>query len=155
MANETEKGLIELVAMDRIEIPISSMSGKLKRQKPKFAADLGIDGTFEGERAYARVETSGKMKARGMREGIKVFAEEYPRHAKILDGMIEHEREKRETHLYFGMNEDCRITSDDYMGVMKNLGFSETRAREFYPELMNVSRNLSKKRDEERSVLIY
>ena len=103
---------------------------------------------------YARVEDEDKMKARGMKSGIEVFSEEYPRHGKILKGMIEHERAKTETHLYFGMYEGCRLTSDDYMGVMEDLGFSETRAKEFYPELMNVSRNLSKKRDEERSVLI-
>lgn len=33
----TERQLIELIATDRIEMPISSMSGKLKRQKPKLA----------------------------------------------------------------------------------------------------------------------
>jgi hypothetical protein len=39
---------------------------------------------------------------------------------------------------------------------MTNLGFTETTAKRLYPELMNISRNLAKKRDEgeERSILI-
>jgi hypothetical protein len=151
---KTENELVKLVAMDRIEIPISSMSGKLKREKPKYAARLEIEDSFEGERAYARVESEDILKARGMKDAIAEFGKEFPRYGKILQGKIEEKRAKRETHLYFGMNEGCRITSDDYMGVLTDLGFSETRAREFYPELMNVSRNLSRKRDEERRVLI-
>jgi hypothetical protein len=53
------------------------------------------------------------------------------------------------------MNEGCRITSNDYMGVMTDLGFTEATARDLYPELMDVSRNLAKQRDEgERSILV-
>ena len=52
------------------------------------------------------------------------------------------------------MNENCRLSEGDYMGVMESLGFTQTMARNLYPELMQVSRNLSKKRDEERSILI-
>ena len=38
MTNETlERQIIQLIATDRIDIPISSMSGKLKRRKPKLA----------------------------------------------------------------------------------------------------------------------
>ena len=40
------------------------------------------------------------------------------------------------------------------MGVMKSLGFTEAISRDLYPELMEVSRKLSRKRDEERSVMI-
>ena len=53
---ETETKLLELIAMDRIEIPISSMSGKLKRQKPKLAGEIDLQGKakYQGERCYAR-----------------------------------------------------------------------------------------------------
>ena len=37
MTEQLERQFIEIVAMDRIDRPISSMSGKLKRQKPKLA----------------------------------------------------------------------------------------------------------------------
>ena len=61
---------------------------------------------------------------------------------------------KKETYLYFGMHDGRRLTSEDYMGVMRGLGFSECRAEGLYQELMEVSRNLSKQRGEERSILI-
>lgn len=153
---ELETKVIRLIATDRIEIPISSMSGKLKRQKPKLAEsiDLGETAKYQGERCYARVESEDLQKARGMRDGIDAFAEKYPKYGTILNGLIEEKRTARETHLYFGMNEGTRLTTDDYMGVMKDLGFTEVMSKNLYPELMQVSRNLSRKRDEERRILI-
>ena len=158
MTNETlERKIIELIATDRIDIPISSMSGKLKRAKPKIAGTIGLeeyDGKFSGERVYARVETEDVEKARGMREGVDEFSKKFPNYGKILEGIIQEKRKDRETHLYFGIKEGRRLTSDDYMGVMKGIGFSESRAESLYQELMEVSRNLSRQRDEERRVLI-
>lgn len=157
MIPQLERQIIELIAVDRIDIPISSMSGKLKRRKPKLAAGINLNehnGEYSGERVYARVETEDHMKARGMRDAIDLFTQEFPRYGKILQGMIEEERAIRETHLYFGTTDGARLTADDYMGVMRDLGFSESRSRDLYPELMAISRNLSRKRDEERSVLL-
>jgi len=157
MTETLERQIIELIATDRIDVPISSMSGKLKRQKPKMAqlVDLSeYDGNFEGNRVHARVEEEDRMKARGMSDAIDEFAEQYPRHGEILRGMIAEQRVVRESHLYFGVNPGCKLTADDYLGVMQNLGFSEATARSLYPELMDVSRKISRKRDEERSVLI-
>ena len=153
---ELEKQIIELIATDRIDIPISSMSGKLKRQKPKIATGIDFEGrsSYQGERVYARVEYEEKEKARGIREGVDEFSKKFPQYGKILNGIIEEKRVERETHLYFGLQEGRRLTADDYMGVMKNLGFTEVTARSLYPELMDISRNLSRKRDEERSILI-
>jgi len=157
MTNNIERQIVEIIATDRIDIPISSMSGKLKREKKKLAEALDLseyENDFVGDRVYARVEEDETMKARGMKEGIDTFCEEYPRYGKILKGMVEAKRAEREVNLYFGMNDGCKLTSDDYLGVLTGLGFSELRASELYPELMKVSRNLSKKREEERSILI-
>lgn len=154
MANELERQVIELIAADRIEIPISSMSGKLKRMKPKLAERIEIDGKYNGERVYARVQTDSEMKARGMRDGIDVFKAQYPTYGKILEGMIAEQRVVKENNLYFGMNSGCRLTSDDYMGIMRNLGFSEGTALGMYKEIIDVSRKISKKRQEERSILL-
>jgi len=158
MTEQVERQIIELIATDRIDKPISSMSGKLKRRKPKLAKgiDLGpFNGSFSGDRAYARVEESEGSKARGMKEGIAKFTEEFPRPGKILEGYIAEQRVIRETDLYFGMNDGCRITSNDYIGVMTDLGFTEATAKDLYPELMDVSRTLARQRDEtERSILI-
>jgi|SRR3989338_5653474 len=153
---ELETKLIKLIATDRIEIPISSMSGKLKRQKPKIAnsIEFGENTGYHGERCYARIENDDEQKARGMRDGIDEFSKRYPKYGTILNGLIEETRTQRETHLYFGMNDGCRLSEGDYIGVMKDLGFTETMSRNLYPELMQVSRNLSRKRDEERSILI-
>ena len=157
MTEQIERQIIELIATDRIDIPVSSMSGKLKRKKPSLAKAIDLTGyadNFRGERVYARVETDDTMKARGMREGIDLFEQQYPRHGRILRGLIEEQRELREVNLYFGVNNGCRLTTEDYLGVMASLGFTEATARSLYPELMEISRKLSRKRDEERSVLI-
>lgn len=142
--------------MDRIEIPISSMSGKLKRQKPKLAKTVDFENSknYKGERCYARIESVDLEKARDVREGIDEFSKEYPKYGKILEGLIAQKRTVRETHVYFGMQDGCRLTEADYMGVMQSMGFTETTSRNLYPELMAVSRNLSRKRDEERRVMV-
>jgi len=157
MTNETlERQLIGLVAADRFEIPISSMSGKLKRMKPKLAQEISFPGNnYNGERVYARVNTQATTEtARTMREAINYFAEQFPRHGKILNGLIEESRAAKETTLYFGVNPGCRLTADDYLGVMANLGFTEAQARTLYSPLIETSRAIAKKRDEERSILI-
>jgi len=150
MTEDLERKIIEIIATDRIDKPISSMSGKLKRSKPKLAKtiELAPGNSFEGERTYARVETSNRDKARGMRGGINKFIENYPREGAILEGYIAEQRVASETHLCFGMYEG-------YIGVMTSLGFTEATAKKLYPELMDISRNLARKRDEvERSILI-
>ncbi len=158
MENEIlERQVIKLIATDRIEIPISSMSGKLKRAKPKLAQVVNLaeyDNVFTGDRVYARVKSEDVEKARGMREGVSEFARKFPNYGKILEGLIQEKRKEKETHLYFGVREGRRLTSADYMGVMTKLGFTEARAEGLYQELIEVSRNLSRQRDEERSILV-
>ena len=157
MTNENvEQGLIRLIATDRIEIPISSMSGKLKRQKPEIAKDVAAEFNqrYSGDRTYARVVEDNKMKARTMKEGIEAFSLDYPKYGELLQQYIAEERERKETHLCFGMKDGCRITADDYRHVMTDLGFTPAMAEELYPALMDVSRKLSRQRGEERSILI-
>lgn len=157
MANNIEKQIIEIIAWDRIDRPISSMSGKLKRTKPSLASALDLSGSnnyFEGKRVHARIVEEDKNKARGLKEGLNVFKQRYPKYGEILKGIIQEERVKREKHLYFGVNEGCRLSSEDYMSVMEDLGFTKYAAYNLYPELMDISRKLGYKRDEkERSIL--
>lgn len=159
MTQELERQVIELIATDRIYMPISSMVGKLERRRPKLGKEIAkaseFEGSFGGDRVYARLESEYKMKARGMREGIEVFTANYPRYGAILNGMIEEQRAFKEKHLYFGTNPNTRLTQDDYMGVMGNLGFSQSESRTLYPSLMDISRKLSKQRGgEDRSVMV-
>ncbi|GBE19668.1 hypothetical protein BMS3Abin17_00393 [archaeon BMS3Abin17] len=156
MTQNIERQIIELIATDRIYIPISSMNGKLYRTRPKLGKALGLSegDSFEGERVCTRVEEGEQLKARTMKEAIDKFCEEYTRHGKILRGYIEEKRDEREVNLTFGMNEGCRLTEVDYMSVMKNLGYTDALAQKTLPGILDYSRRLSKKRDEERSVLI-
>jgi len=155
MTQELERQLIEIVALDRIDRPISSMSGKLKRRKPQLAQAVELPRkTYQGERVWARVSDKDRQKARGMKEGIEKFEENFPKYGRILRGYIEEQRTVRETHLYFGMNEGSKISANDYMAVMQDLGFTPATAERLYPELMDISRKIARKRDEERSVLI-
>lgn len=157
MEQNLERQIIELIATDRIDKPISSMSGKLKRRKPKLAKeiDTGKWKFYKGDRVIAKINENDELKARGVKEGIEKFEQEFPKYGTILKGYIEEQRTIRERYLVFGMQEGCRITSEDYMEVMTNLGFTPATADRLYPELMDISRKLAKKRqEEERSILI-
>ncbi len=158
MENALERQVIELIAADRLYIPVSSIDGKLKRMKPKIAKAVFLPGnssSFKGERVSARIEDKDENKARGIKEGIELFSQQFPKYGKILQGMIEEQRVVRETHLYFNMNDGCRLTADDYLGVMANLGFSPVSAKNLYHELIEVSRSMKRKRQEkERSIML-
>jgi hypothetical protein len=157
MTNENERRVLELIATDRIGMPIKSMAGKLDRTKPKLAKAIDLGGCgmkYTGTRVYAEVRNDDTMKARGMADGIAAFSEAYPRYGTILKGLVEEQRAVREVNMYFGVNDGCKLTSDDYLGVLTNMGFTEATAQRLYPELMDISRNLARKRQEERSVLI-
>ena len=152
-----ESKIIGLIAIDNLNIPISSMSGKLDRRKEKAAGGINLSkygNNFAGERVYARIGTDTESKARNMKEAIGEFAEEFPKYGQILQGKIAEKRANKITLLYFGVNEGSRLNTEDYLGVMKELGFSEKVAYQMYPELMEVSRNMKRKRAEERSILI-
>jgi len=159
MSEKLERRLIELIATDRIDVPISSMSGKLKRAKKKLAPAVDLSAykgkNFQGERVYARVEEEDKMKARTMSVAVDVFCERYKRPGNVLKGIIAEKRLASETHLYFGMHDGRRLTADDYRGVMSNLGFSPVAAEGLYGKLMDASRKISRKRvDGERNIMI-
>src|SRR3989344_9115614 len=113
MTNNLEREIVNLVAVDRLYIPSSSFDGKLKRRREKYAKDIELlENPYEGERVYARIEEEDKDKARGMREGIEKFCEEFPKYGKILNEFIDEERVVREKHLFFGMNEGKRLTNN-------------------------------------------
>jgi len=85
-----EGHLLRLIATDRIEIPISSASGRLKRQKKPIALDAAAEFNmrYNGQRTYARIVERDKMKARTMSEGIDEFEARYPKYGAILRDII-------------------------------------------------------------------
>ncbi|MEK6825941.1 MAG: hypothetical protein AABY00_04095 [Nanoarchaeota archaeon] len=151
---------IELIARDRLEIPLSSMYQKMKKAKKELAQGLAgrvkeLDGAeLEGERVYAHIDREDKEKARGMKEAVAEFAQEHPRYGAILLKKVAEKRKFAEEHLYFGVNTGCRLTTDDYITVMRSLGLSEGVARNLYPDLIHVSRKLAKAREEERRIIV-
>ena len=151
-----ESQLIELIATDRIEIPLSSMDQKLRRSRLKKGRDIAkdLEETYEGERVFAKVVEEDREKARGMKEAVAEFSEEYPKYGAVLKGKIAEKRITREKHLVFGVNENRRLTQDDYMNVMDSIGITPAVAKSLYPNLMDVSRKLANARQEERSVIV-
>lgn len=153
-----ERQIIELIASDRIEKPLSSMDNKLRKTKRAQADDivaaLGNNTSYEGERVYANISENDRERARGMKEAIAEFSLEFPKYGNILQQKIYEKRKRTEKHLYFGTNPGCKLTSDDYMNVMTSLGLTEITARALYPDLMTVSRNLARVRDEKRSIIV-
>ncbi|MEK6926901.1 MAG: hypothetical protein AABX11_00565 [Nanoarchaeota archaeon] len=158
MAEINERQVIELIAKDRLSIPLSSMYQKVSKRKKKdaegLAQVLGVKNRFETDRVYAYAEDEDKMKARRMKEAIAEFQTRYPEAGANLNSIIEEQRMTAERHLYFGVREGSRLTTDDYIGVMRTLGLSEQVARNLYPDLINVSRKLANAREESRSILV-
>lgn len=152
-----ETKILELIASDRLHMPLSSLDQKLKRAKnndAKGIADALGNARFSGERSYAFVQSEEKERARGLKEAVAEFSQEFPKYGAILAGKVAEKRVKAEKHLYFGMQGSSRLTADDYVGVMQSLGLSEASARSLYPDLMDISRKLAKSRDEERSIIV-
>ncbi len=151
-----ERKILELVATDRIEIPLSSMDQKLRRTRLSLGGEITdmVGSSYVGERVFARVVDEDKERARGMKEAVAEFEQEFPKYGVILRGKIAEKRVLREKHLYFGVNEGKRLSSDDYMGVMASIGLTPATANALYPDLMEVSRKLAKARQEERSVIV-
>jgi hypothetical protein len=155
MNEQLERQVIELVATDRFSITTSSIDRKLSRRRPELARAIELPGrSYSGERVYARVVDEEGMKARGMKEAINVFCDRHPQYGKELRGLIAEQRTLTEPTLYFGMQAGCRLTSADYLGVMQNLGFTELQAKALYEPLIETSRSLARKRDEERSIVL-
>lgn len=157
MAEINEQEIVQLIARDRLEIPLSSLYQKVKRAKKKEAQELADrlgEGRFESERVYAYAESEDKMKARKMKEAVAEFQQQYPEAGAQLQSMIETKRMESERHLYFGVNLGSRLSTDDYIGIMKSTGLSEQVARNLYPDLLNVSRKLASAREDDRSILV-
>jgi hypothetical protein len=158
MTGQIERKVIDLISADRIEIPLSSIEQKVRRTRAALASEIAeyCSGNvrFAGKRVYAFTESEDKERARGMKEAVAEFVQEHPKYGKILQGKIAQKRKVREQHLYFGLNTDSRLTTEDYLDVMRDVGLTETQARALYGPLMNVSRQLARARTQERSIIV-
>ncbi|PIU76030.1 hypothetical protein COS75_01265 [Candidatus Pacearchaeota archaeon CG06_land_8_20_14_3_00_35_12] len=151
-----ENQIVKLIAEDRLQVPMSSLEQKVRKSKMSDAKSIAemIGEKFDGNRVYAFIEEEDKDRARGMKEAVAEFEQEFPKYGAILKGKINEKRKLSEKYLYFGLYDGCKLTSEDYLGVLQNIGLTERAARELYPELLNLSRKLVKEKGEERSIIV-
>jgi len=151
-----ENQIVKLIAEDRLQVPMSSLEQKVRKSKMSDAKSIAemIGEKFDGNRVYAFIEEEDKDRARGMKEAVAEFEQEFPKYGAILKGKINEKRKLSEKYLYFGLYDGCKLTSEDYLGVLQNIGLTERAARELYPELLNLSRKLVKGKGEERSIIV-
>ncbi len=147
------------MAFDNLNIPLSSLYQKARARHKDIAVDL--EGAVKDEEdfgcAVVRMEKKDKKKARAMGDAIAEFCVKHPKYGKELLGMIKRKRISRERHLFYGLEEGRRISSQDYLGAMEDCGLTEGQSRELYPVLLNISRGLKQKKIEKdglRRVLI-
>jgi len=155
---EAEKAVRKLVAINDLKTPFSSLYQKAKKIENEFA--LGIQnyvaqGADFGNSIQARVEKEENQKARGMREGIAEFEKKYPRHGKILNGLIEEKRTEKEIYLRYDLNNGYNLADSEYVSVMRDIGLTDAEAGSMYSRLIEISSRLKKKKEEGlRSILI-
>ncbi len=154
---EIEKYIRNMVALDILSKPLSSLGGKAERRRDKNAKEISdlIKEKEYGERIFARIEKRDEEKARTLREGIDVFNKEYSKYGIILEGMIKETRIQSNKYLIYGVQKGYSLGSEDYIRVMKDLGFERETACAMYPHLKEVSAKMGKANElEERLILL-
>jgi len=126
-----ENQIVKLIAEDRLQVPMSSLEQKVRKSKMSDAKSIAemIGEKFDGNRVYAFVEEEDKDRARGMKEAVAEFEQEFPKYGAILKGKINEKRKLSEKYLYFGLYDGCKLTSEDYLGVLQNIGLFWTLRR--------------------------
>ena len=156
---EIETNVRNMVALDILGKPFKSLSGKAERREWKAAKEITslLKKDYEiGERIFARVEErEEEEKARTLKEGINAFKKEYPKYGSILEVLIEEKRVNKNKYLIYGLNSGYCLGSEDYLRVMKDLGFVREEACAVYPHIKDISERLGKaKEGSERTILL-
>lgn len=149
MANASyEAEVRKLVAFDQMDIPLSALHNRVDRKHKALAVSLQepVDENEDFGCAMAEVVYEDKKKAKAIREAVDDFCEQYPVQGRDLRKMIAVKRTARETYFCYGMPEGRRISSQDYMAALKDVGLTEGHAQALYPRLLEVSRTLQRVR---------
>jgi len=148
MVNKNEAKIRKLVAYDNLDLPLCAVHNRLDRRHKKLATSLEApidDGANFGV-ATAQVRYDNKQKARAVSEAVEEFVTRYPAEGRELQKMIAVKRTMRETYLEYGMPEGSRISTQDYIAAMTDVGLTEAQARSFYPQALELSRTLQRLR---------
>lgn len=154
---EIEKYVRHMVALDVLGKPFKTLGDRAWRRENKLAkmiADCLIEKYDVGERVFVEVEKIDEEKARTLREGVEAFKKEFPRYGKILEEMIKGRRIRKNKYLRYGLNEDFVLGSEDYISVMKDLGFEREEACAVYPHIKVISERLGKSKEQSKRLIL-
>ncbi len=143
----------ELVAIKRLEIPITSLHNKLEGRLEKYAEALKKRlverETLQKDETnlVADLRWEDKKAARGMALGIREFEQRYPEYGKILREIINEHRTSRRAYVVFGTrNED--VPYEVYANLMQDLGIKdEGLMRRVYDVCRDLRSNFGKEVD--------
>ncbi|MBI2046707.1 hypothetical protein HYT26_00890, partial [Candidatus Pacearchaeota archaeon] len=100
-------------------------------------------------------EKPEEMKARTQNEGIDEFCKKYPQYGKILNGLIEEKRMGRCNYLVYRLKEGYKLSEEDYVKVIRDLGFDEREAAAIYSHILSYSERVGKAGESnERTILL-
>ena len=156
--SELESRVRRLIAGDITYRVLKNLGNKGVRRLNKRAAeitDLLDKGEEPNNRFYVGIEKIEKEKARTLREGINAFKKEHPGYGKILEGLIAKKRIKRNKNLIYGLNEGYKLSEEDYVLIMRDLGFERREASAIYPHILAISKRLERANEQsERTILL-
>ena len=154
--NDLEVAVRRMVAYDIISKPLVSIGHKADRRRDKISKEAaGLLNMEISERIVAYVEPREEEKSRTLRDGINAFKKEHSRYGKILEGMIQEKRVKKNKYLMFKIADGFQLGDRDYRSVMVDLGLSSREADAMYPHLLEIGDRLGKARENSlRSILL-
>jgi len=141
---EIEKYVRWMVASDILYRTLNNLGEKGIRRLDKTAKnifDLLEKKEEIGSRVIARIEELDEMKARTTKEGINEFCKKYPKYGAILKELIEEKRLKRNKYLIYGLKSDYKLSEEDYIQVIMDLGFDKREASAIYPHILSYAQN--------------
>lgn len=156
---EVENHVRYIVASDILQKVFSSLVSKEKRRRGKrvsLVVELLRQKAEVGDRVIAYTEERPEdRKARTLRGAIDEFKLIHPRLGKELEELIQQTRREQNEYLVFALEPDYKLGEEDYIGVLRDLGFNTRRAMALYPHILEISEKLKKASEQkERSILI-
>jgi len=155
--SELESRVRRLVAADITYRVFKSLGDKGIRRLNKSAEEIVqlLESEEPGYRFLSKIEESEEKKARTLRQGIDIFREKHTRSGVILERIIAETRAKKNRHLVYGLNEGYKLSEEDYVQIMIDLGFDRREASGLYPHITAISERLDKANETaERKILL-
>ncbi len=152
---EYENKVRKLVALNDLNVPLSALHKRAYRKSKNLASNIerGFDKSKDFGSSIVDVVYENQGKSRELRSAIDEFSSKYPNQGRHLQRLISVNRASREMYLNYGIRSDDSISDEEYISVMRDIGLSDTHARELYPTLVDISDTM-KEKSGLRSILI-